>query len=302
MKEIISYLKRYWWAILIIFGLPPFLNFFVFKPTSQLSAGTLQDWMSFWGNYLGATISTLTAFVILFIQRKDHKREVDLNRLENQRENGRNRQYAHQENVILAEKNRLENDRNRQLQLRTLSYQQEVQWLSNLRKALANHICAYRENGIKEIINSIQDSSFESIQQKIKVLYDTLALTDTALDLVIIENPQTMVGETYKKEQGQLYQRFVSIIKDIQLLTCLYYNKIPISNEDSNKLNKLIVAMGINSPTIDYNQFSELAHQITKPLPDIFETVRELSKNCIKDERQRIDSILNDINDEKRNP
>lgn len=266
MKYLLKLLKHYWWVLLIILGVPILLNFFVFMPTSRLSVGRLQDWMAFWGSYLGATISTLAAFVILYIQRKDNK---------------------------------IENSKNHQLQLNVLSYQQEVQWLSELRKAIANHICVYRENDIKEIINLTYSSSYDSVSQKIKAIYDTLALTDTALGLVIMENPQTMIGETFKTEQGKMYTRFVSIIKDIQLLTCLYYNKIPISNEESNNLNKLIVAMGINSPKIDYNQFSELAHQIIKPLPDIFETIRELSKNCIKYERQRIDSFLNDSNNEK---
>ena len=253
--------KHYWWVILIILGLPILLNFLVFMPTSQLSVGTRHDWMPFWGSYLGATISAIVAFIILYIQRRDNK---------------------------------FENSKNRQLQMNVLSYQQEVQWLSELLKAIANHICVYRENDIKEIINLTYSSSYDSVLQKIKAIYDTLALTDTTLGLVIMENPQTMIGETFKTEQGKMYTRFASIIKDIQLLTCLYYNKIPISNEESNNLNKLIVAMGINSPTIDYNQFSKLAHQIIKPLPDIYETIRELSKNCIKDERRRIDSILND--------
>ena len=264
MKEIISYLKRYGWVILIIFGLPILLNFLVFMPKSKLSVGSQHDWMSFWGSYLGATISALVAFVILYIQRKDNK---------------------------------IENSKNKQLQLNVLSYQQEVQWLSELRKAIANHICAYRDSDIKEIVNNSYESSYDSIQQKIKAIYETLALTDTALGLVIMENPQTMIGETFKTEQGKMYTRFASIIKDIQLLTCLYYNKIPISNEDSNRLNNLVVMMDINSATIDDNLFSEIAHQIIKPLPDIFEKIRELSKNCIMDERQRIDSLLNDSND-----
>lgn len=266
MQIIKDILKQYWWVFFTIFGLPILLNFIVFMPTCQLSVGKLQDWMSFWGDYLGATISAIVAYIILYIQRKD---------------------------------NETENRKNRQLQLNVLSYQQEVQWLSELRIAIADHICAYRPNDIIEIINFTENSSVESVQQKIKALYDALALTDTALGLVIMENPKTMIGETYKKEQGQLYARFVSIINDIQLLTCLYYNKIPISNEDSNKLNNFLVTMGINSASIDYNQFSELAHQIVKPLPAIFETIRELSKNCIKEERQRIASILNDDNNEK---
>lgn len=292
MKAIINNLKHYWWVIFIIFGLPLFLNFFVFQPSSQLSAGRLQDWISFWGNYLGATISTLTAFVILFIQRKDHEREVVLNRLESQRENGRNKLFAHRENARLENNNTLENRMNRQLQLRILSHHQETQWLGDLREALVNYISAYRENEIKDVINSIQESSLESIQQKIRVLYNTLAKTDTALSLVISENSNTAVGDTYQKELARLYTQYKSIIDDIQLLACLYYNKEPISNEASDNLNNLIVTMEIDSEKIDYNQFSELAHQIIKPLPCIFEAVRTISQSCIKEERQRIDSIL----------
>ena len=283
-------LKHYWWVFLILLGLPILLNFIVFKPTSQLSAGNLQDWISFWGNYLGATISALVAFIILYIQQKDHKQEVELNRLENQRENGRSRLYAHQENAQIVKENKLENNKNRQLQLNVLSNQLQVQWLSELRKAFANHICAYRENDIKEIINSTFSSTFESVQEKIKALYDNLALTDTVLGLVIVENPHTMIGDTYKREQEKLYSHYMSIIKDIQLLICLYYNKTPISNDVSD----FIVAMKIDSKSFSYDQFSELAHQIIKPLPNIFEAIRELSIRCIKDERQRINKSLND--------
>ena len=87
MKEKKNYMKRYWWIIVIaifIIGLPILLNFLVFMPTSQLSVGTLQDWMAFWGSYLGATISALVAFIILGIQRKDHQQEVSQARFENQ--------------------------------------------------------------------------------------------------------------------------------------------------------------------------------------------------------------------------
>lgn len=81
-------MKRYWWIIAIaifIIGLPVLLNFLVFKPVSQLSVGTLQDWMSFWGSYLSATISALVAFGILVLQRKDSKQNYEQTRRDNRR-------------------------------------------------------------------------------------------------------------------------------------------------------------------------------------------------------------------------
>ena len=281
--------KHNWWiiiSIVIILGLPIFLNFLIFTPANKFSAGRLQDWMSFWGSYLGAIISALAAFTILYIQRKDNKNQNEQNRFDNQIQNAKNRQYTHRENVLLAEKNRIENSKNRQLQIDVISYRQEIQWLSELRKALANYISAYRENDIKDIINSVSYSSFESVQQKIKDLCDILSRTETALGLVICENTRTKIGDSYNC--------YTSIIKDIQLLVCLYYNKIPVASDDSDKLNNLIIAMGINPKSFEYNQFSEVVNQLIKPLPSMFESIRSLCNRCIKDEKQRIDLSLKD--------
>lgn len=295
-------MKKYWWIIVIaifIIGLPILLNFLVFMPTSQLSIGTLQDWMSFWGSYLGATISSLTAFIILFIQQKNHKEEMASLRFEKQRDDGKNRMHINSGYTKLAENNRLENQKNRQLQRNLFLYQQEIQWLNVLREALAKYISAFQENEIWEIINSIPVSSFESIQQKIKAVYKTLNQADTTLNLVISENRKTTISDTYQKKLADNYACYMSVVNDIQMLACLYYNKTPISNEASDNLNHLIAEMGIDSKNMDSNQYSELAHQLIKPLTDILEAFRTLSQSCIKEERQRIDSIMNGGDSEK---
>lgn len=285
---------NYWWIILvavITLLLPILLNFFVFKPVSQLSVGRLQDWMAFWGSYLSATISAMVAFAILSIQRKDAKQNYEQIRKDNRS------QYLFDKRVTglnEAIKNDKENNLNRQLQMNQLMYQKEVQWLNELRKTLVKYISAYQENEIKGIINGIQGFSFESVQLTIKVVLDTLAQADTALCLIISENSNTAIGDTYQKKLAKLYTQYKSIIDDIQLLVCLYYNKSPMSDKTSNNLNNLIVTIGIDPKKIDYNQFSELAHQIIIPLSGIFETVRTLCQSYIKDERKRIDSILND--------
>lgn len=286
-------MKKYWWIIAIvifIIGLPILLNFLVFMPTSQLSVGTLQDWMSFWGSYLSATISALIAFVILVVQRKDTKQNYEQTRRDNRRQYSFNKRIIGLDDAVKSDK---EKEETRHYQRNLFLYQQEIQWLNVLREALVKYISAFQENEIWEIINSIPVSSFEYIQQKIKAVYKTLNQADTTLNFVISENRKTTISDTYQKKLAKMYARYMSIINDIQLLTYLYYSKAPISEEASDSLNNLMAEMDIDSNNMNYNQFSELAHQLIKPLSGILDAVRTLSQNCIKEERQRIDSIMN---------
>lgn len=158
-----KFFKQYWWAIFVIVipGLPILLNFLVFKPTSQSSVGRLEDWMAFWGSYLGATISALAAFIILDIQRKDAQRNYERNRVDNSMQYFRRKRITELKNPIKSDK---EDKMNRQMQTNQIIYQHEVQWLSDLRKIFVKYISAYQENEIKNIINAIRGSSFESIQ------------------------------------------------------------------------------------------------------------------------------------------
>lgn len=285
--------KHYIWLlpIILIPGLPILLNFLVFKPTSHYSVGTLHDWMSFFGSYLGATISASVAFIILSIQRKDAKQNYEKIRRDDRRQYLLNRRKAGLDEAI---KNQWRNKYNQQFQQHQLLYRQEVQWLRDLQKALSNYISAYRDIEIIDIINSIQKSSFESIQQKIKIIKDSLALANTSLDLVIVENSKTMIIDIYQKELSEMYTHYTSIIDEIEQLAFIYYSKTPISNKVSDNLNNLIVKSGIDTKSMDYNQFSELAQQTIKPLKEINERIRELSLSFIKDERDLIDTLLRD--------
>lgn len=278
MKDFMKHNKWLILLIIIIPGLPILLNFFVFKPTCHLSVGKLQDWMSFWGSYLGATISAVVAFVILHIQRKDNKNDNKKNRNDNQEQNAKNRQIL----------------------LNVFSYQQEMQWLGELRQALANHIRVYSENDVKEIINSVSSFSFESVQQKIKAICDNLALTDTVLTLVISGSPQGKNKNAHMEKMKELYKRYISTITDFQFLIHLYYKKIPMASNTnecilqlaSDLLKDIVKENGVNPQSLGYNEFAEIAHQLIKPLPSIFEEARVLSLDWIKEESERINSLL----------
>ena len=63
-------MKKYWWIALVILLMPIALNFILLTPSFTAIVGDEIAWLSFWGGYLGAIISTAAAFIILYIQRK----------------------------------------------------------------------------------------------------------------------------------------------------------------------------------------------------------------------------------------
>ena len=91
-------IKKYWWVALIILLLPITLNFILLIPSFTTIVGDEIVWLSFWGGYLGAIISTATAFIILYIQQKENKSENKKNRTDNETQNDLNR--VENENLI----------------------------------------------------------------------------------------------------------------------------------------------------------------------------------------------------------
>mgnify|MGYP003293262511 CR=1 FL=1 len=75
-------IKKYWWILILIIILPTMVNLILVTPTpcSLTIAGNNVDWLSFWGCYLGAIISTGSAFIILAVQYKQNHIENSKNR------------------------------------------------------------------------------------------------------------------------------------------------------------------------------------------------------------------------------
>ena len=175
--------------VAIFFGIPVIFNFFIFKPISGLSVGKLEYWMSFWGSYLGATISSMTAFIILYIQRKDHERDL-LNAHMDRYKQSRSDYWR---NYQLSTGGTNEESKKLQNQLNILSYNYEMKWLKELREAFSAYICAYDKKSIEDIIRSTCLLSFETTQQLIRSLHDNITHADIALCLVVKENHNAKV-------------------------------------------------------------------------------------------------------------
>lgn len=76
-----TFLKAYWWAILIILAVPILLNFIVLIPAFLPIAGSGVDWLMFWGTY----ISAIASFAMVFITwRTLQQNKEQLNELKRQ--------------------------------------------------------------------------------------------------------------------------------------------------------------------------------------------------------------------------
>ena len=111
-------------AIALIF--PIALNYILLIPLNANIVGDSTHWLSFWGGYMGAIISSAVAFIILYVQYHNNSEE---------------------------------NKSNRQLQVSALSYQQDCLWLNNLREAMINNLKWYHTNHLIDVDNSISKNN-----------------------------------------------------------------------------------------------------------------------------------------------
>ena len=84
--------KKYWCIFLFILLLLPIgINALYLYDAWSTIFEAPSEWTKFWGGYLGSIISSIVAFVILHIQRKDNEQENKANRTQNTAENKANR-------------------------------------------------------------------------------------------------------------------------------------------------------------------------------------------------------------------
>ena len=184
-----KWLKKYWWVIAIIVA-PIAINFILQIPAFVCIIGDNTDWLTFWGSYLGTIISTLTALFVLFRTLQQNHEENEWNRLENEKAN----------------------EQNRQLQIKVLEYQQQMQWLNAFRQASAQYTQIYNINDLVEISNMLIASPTEACSM-IKSLYDRTRVFYTQLLYVLKEDGDTtdLMGQIDPK-----FDQYNDVLQDLQ--------------------------------------------------------------------------------------
>lgn len=234
-------IKQYWWVALVILLLPIALNFILLTPSFTAIVGDEIAWLSFWGGYLGAIISTAAAFIILYIQRKDNESENEKNRADNKAQN---------------ELNRIENENsnraNRQLQLNIMKYHQQCHWLDNFRNASLEYINAFNKNDIIMVSHIMWDSPNEALNM-IKILLDRVGTTRLKCSLIrkrdnIMDKLAAIITDIDKE--------YLQKLNDFQLII-LFFKSTSI--QDRTKPNFLLYLEYIRQGNGDITHIYDIA-------------------------------------------
>lgn len=122
-----TFVKKYWWLILITFITPIILNIIMIQPVIFSIAGNDSSWLGFWGSYIGSILSSSIAIFILYKQQ---------------------------------EQNHKENEDNRKLQLSVIEYNHELEKLRDLRSALIDFQVSFDYIEITKIAERFIDGHY----------------------------------------------------------------------------------------------------------------------------------------------
>lgn len=187
-------MKKYWWIALVILLMPIALNFILLTPSFTAIVGDEIAWLSFWGGYLGAIISTTAAFIILYIQRKDNESENEKNRVDNEVQNKQNR-----------EENEKLNRANRQLQLNIMKYHQQSHWLDEFRNASLKYSQVLNNNNLVLISNIMWEHPQDAFNI-VKQLFDDLDTCHAKFAFTRKQNEESATLAQYIREKAELYR------------------------------------------------------------------------------------------------
>lgn len=182
MKSCLRYIKEYFIQLLLIIATPLIINTLMIQPILFPITGDSSSWLSFWGSYIGAVLSSAIALYILYKQN----------------------QQNHTENIA-----------NRNLQLSVIKYNQELDKLRDLRTALVDFQASFDYMEITNIASKFIDGHFsEEERARLKYLVrdiDEKGFKATLLlDLMSSSNSVNEFNLVYNK----IYNRYGLILGD----------------------------------------------------------------------------------------
>lgn len=293
MKSCLRYIKEYFIQLLLIIATPLIINTLMVQPILFPITGDSSSWLSFWGSYIGAVLSSAIALYILYKQN----------------------QQNHTENIA-----------NRNLQLSVIKYNQELDKLRDLRTALVDFQASFDYMEITNIASKFIDGHFsEEERARLKYLVrdiDEKGFKATLLlDLMSSSNSVNEFNLVYNK----IYNRYGLILGELSsfldLMQDLPQNKSEKRSyieehlkywEIYDKQQKEIVINKIPEFTPqksiseiikshgNYENIEEEASDIVKERlletikdSSLKENLKECIQNILSEEQNRIYTILN---------
>lgn len=287
-------MKKYWWIALVILLLPITINFVLLIPSFTAVVGDEIAWLSFWGGYLGAIISTAAAFIILYIQRKDNESENEKNRVDNEVQNKQNR-----------EENEKLNRANRQLQLNIMKYHQQYHWLDEFRNASLKYSQALNNNNLVLISNMMWEHPQDAFNI-VKQLFDDLDTYHAKFAFTRKQNKESATLAQYIREKAELYR---CSLNDLQWIVLYFKAHAPkfrckcdfiqylqsypdkrANTEHILQLAKMQTEQVISGNNHKY--FNDIFHTINTSVDGFAYDVQSKLYEYIKQEQNNIDKLL----------
>lgn len=293
MKSCLRYIKEYFIQLLLIIATPLIINTLMVQSILFPITGDSSSWLSFWGSYIWAVLSSAIALYILYKQN----------------------QQNHTENIV-----------NRNLQLSVIKYNQELDKLRDLRTALVDFQASFDYMEITNIASKFIDGHFgEEERARLKYLVcdiDEKGFKATLLlDLMSSSNSVNEFNLVYNK----IYNRYGLILGELSsfldLMQDLPQNKSEKRSyieehlkywEIYDKQQKEIVINKIPEFTPqksiseiikshgNYENIEEEASDIVKERlletikdSSLKENLKECIQNILSEEQNRIYTILN---------
>lgn len=198
-----EWIKKYWWAIVIILVLPIIINFILLVPAVSPVVGDNTDWLSFWGGYLGAIVSTGVAFIILAVQHQQNKDE---------------------------------NTSNRELQKSILKHQIRTQRLNDIERRLVTYFQSFHYTEIDNLAYQISKKEDRNpIMQRLKELWKEKEAATLQLNIAFASSTDQQEFE-YQKLFEDFNIQYEALIQDL-----LWFCEIAYHNGDDSMLQKHIV-------------------------------------------------------------
>ena len=293
MKSCFRYIKEYFIQLLLIIATPLIINTLMVQPILFPITGDSSSWISFWGSYIGAVLSSAIALYILYKQN----------------------QQNHTENIV-----------NRNLQLSVIKYNQELDKLRDLRTALVDFQASFDYMEITNIASKFIDGHFgEEERARLKYLVcdiDEKGFKATLLlDLMSSSNSVNEFNLVYNKIYNRYglilgeFSSFLDLMQDLPqnksekrsyIEEHLKYWEIYDKQQKEIVINKIpeftpqksiseIIKSHGNYENIEEEASDIVKERLLETIKDssLKENLKECIQNILSEEQNRIYTILN---------
>lgn len=293
MKSCLRYIKEYFIQLLLIIATPLIINTLMVQPILFPITGDSSSWLSFWGSYIGAVLSSAIALYILYKQN----------------------QQNHTENIV-----------NRNLQLSVIKYNQELDKLRDLRTALVDFQTSFDYMEITNIASKFIDGHFgEEERARLKYLVcdiDEKGFKATLLlDLMSSSNSVNEFNLVYNKIYNRYglilgeFSSFLDLMQDLPqnksekrsyIEEHLKYWEIYDKQQKEIVINKIpeftpqksiseIIKSHGNYENIEEEASDIVKERLLETIKDssLKENLKECIQNILSEEQNRIYTILN---------